>query len=774
MRRSAEPSPKPADHAQQDLTAWSLLAGLLLLVALAGPFFAGRCCTRDDLGAYHLPVRAFFAQQLARGEPFDWMPQLYSGFYLTGEGQGGTYHPWHLLLYRCLPLQAALAWEWLGTYPFLLLGTWLFLRRLLGRRDAAMLGSLLFTFCSFNVLHFIHPNAVAVIAHIPWLLWAIDIVLCDSSRRKVACAQAAIGLLTGSQLLLGYPQYIWFSLLAESGYAALLLYSRRHSARRGCEARTSCAECVGCARQTWPRVVLAKAAGLLLGGVQLWPTLDALAHSTRQTADAAFALTGSVHPANLIQLIAPYLFTDRVLGGSTHETSLYVGAVPLLLVVWLIIQRRHLGPLAPLARATAWFAVLALVLAMGQYGCLYQLQRFLPLVNRFRCPCRYLVLFQLCVALLAAIGFILLERSYQQSRGGAKDKVNPLYPDAARRNHIPWSKFEGLWAVVVVSGAAALTGLLTQHRPLIAAVPKVLAGPLLFTVAALLVIAAARGARGALVALILLAAADLGVYGMSYSVYEQTSRLDVAAAAAVMPPADLGGRVLAPPQPCEGAGRLWTGNQMILTGWQRADGYTGLEPQRQLDYASLPALQVAATSWVQRDPLTAQIAGLLPQGDQWLQVPGTLPYIRLVTHVLPSEDPAHDIRQIDIRTTALTEHPLALPSATPGTVTVVAKRPGRMELDVDAATEQLLVVSESYHVGWQALVDGAARPVLRVNGDFFGCLVGPGRQRVVLEFRPESLRRGWFASAAGLGLISIFLTVGLVRFKRRLPEEDVS
>ena len=53
-------------------------------------------------------VRAFFAEQLARGEPFDWMPQLYSGFYLTGEGQGGTYHPWHLLLYRCLPLRGRL------------------------------------------------------------------------------------------------------------------------------------------------------------------------------------------------------------------------------------------------------------------------------------------------------------------------------------------------------------------------------------------------------------------------------------------------------------------------------------------------------------------------------------------------------------------------------------------------------------------------------------------------------------------------------------------
>ena len=98
----------------------------------------------------------------------------------------------------------------------MMLGTWLLLRRRLGRSDAAMLGGLLFTFSSFNLLHFVHPNAVAVIAHIPWLLWAIDVALVDSRRRRVALATALIALLTGSQLLLGYPQYVWFSLLAEA------------------------------------------------------------------------------------------------------------------------------------------------------------------------------------------------------------------------------------------------------------------------------------------------------------------------------------------------------------------------------------------------------------------------------------------------------------------------------------------------------------------------------------------------------------------------------
>ena len=110
--------------AGRGLTAWSLLAGLLLLAALAGPFFAGRIYTTDDLGAFHLPVRAFYAQQLARGGSYDWMPGLFSGFYLTGEGQAGVYHPLHQLLYRFLPLQSALGWEYLISYPLMMLGMW--------------------------------------------------------------------------------------------------------------------------------------------------------------------------------------------------------------------------------------------------------------------------------------------------------------------------------------------------------------------------------------------------------------------------------------------------------------------------------------------------------------------------------------------------------------------------------------------------------------------------------------------------------------------------
>src|SRR4029079_8691898 len=156
----------------RDVTMTIVVAAGVLFVALAGPALYGMVYTADDLGAFHLPLRDFYSRALANGDRFDWCGDLFGGFYLTGEGQVGTYHPLHWLVYRLLPF----AWAWdscrLASYHILLIGVWFWLR---GRGLAAVLfGATAFTFCSFNLLHFVHVNAMAVIAHVPWLLYAMD------------------------------------------------------------------------------------------------------------------------------------------------------------------------------------------------------------------------------------------------------------------------------------------------------------------------------------------------------------------------------------------------------------------------------------------------------------------------------------------------------------------------------------------------------------------------------------------------------------------------
>src|SRR5438477_504426 len=76
---------KHCPPARSRLFSVLLISTAALLVALAWPMLSGRVYTANDLGDFHLPLRNFYSQQLAAGQPFDWFPDLYCGFYLTGE-----------------------------------------------------------------------------------------------------------------------------------------------------------------------------------------------------------------------------------------------------------------------------------------------------------------------------------------------------------------------------------------------------------------------------------------------------------------------------------------------------------------------------------------------------------------------------------------------------------------------------------------------------------------------------------------------------------------
>jgi hypothetical protein len=713
----ATPPLSSGEDPERRLFAWALLCGLVLLAAMSVPFYRGLVYTSDDLWAFHLPLRQFYAQCLAEGDRFDWTPLLFNGFYLSGEGQVGTYHPLHRLLYGTLSLRAAFDLELLLSYPCLLAGTFLFLRRLVENRAAAMTGAVVFTFSGFNLLHFIHPNAIAIVAHVPWLLWAIDVRLQSTNRRRAAAASAAVALLTASQLLLGYPQYVWFSLLIEAGYTVYLLQARSVD------------------WQLLLSLSSAKLLGIMAGGIQLLPTIEALAGSERSSVDAAFVQSGSLHPLNMVQLVAPYLFATRVAGQNTHELGLYVGAVPLLLAIWLIGQRASWSQLARPAVFALLVVLLAGWLALGQYGFLYRLQTLLPLVGGFRMPARYIVLVHFGFAMLSAIAFLTLLK--QQAEG--------------RRSH--WGELGPLWRIVAASVVIAAAGplLWPDH---VASAGLVWTGPLLFVVAAGLVTGAARGNAWALPALVVVMAADLGAYGLSYAVYPNAIALEDYLHTGPTPPAHARQRV-AGDLPKSGQTITRAGNHLAARGWPQADGYAGLPPARQLDYSQPASLRVASVGWVLDRGEATQKNGLIDRGD-WLEVAGTLPRVRLVGQAVTSDKPAAEVlRQLDPAHVALVERAIELDGRPRGKADLCLDRPGELVVKVETNGRQLLVVADSFHAGWRATVDGHPAEVLRVNGDFLGCQVGGGQHEVRLTFEPWSLRFGSWLSLAGLGLILV-------------------
>mgnify|MGYP001227065231 FL=1 len=727
---SARTEPVGPD-AGRSLKAWIQLSALAIFAALSAPRWLGRVYVADDLGEFHLPIRDFYSRQLAAGESYDWMPSLFGGFFLTGEGQLGAYHPLHQLLYRWLPLSGAFDIELLASYPFMFAGMLLLLRRIVGSSPAAWFGALAFTFGGFNLLHFVHPNAIAIVAHIPWLLWAIDIALRGVSPGKRAAAELGIGLLTASQLLLGYPQYVWFSLLAQGAFVAWRM----------------CGGFVPWTRVAW--LAVAVALGGLAGAIQWLPTMTALSTSMREVADASFANTGSLHPLNLLQPLAPYLFQTRVVGQNTHELGLYFGAVPFVLCLWLFARRGEWGRFRPLLHAVAVCGALALLLEAGEYGPLYRLQSFLPLVNRFRFPCRAVVLVALCVAVAAAVALCLLLEIVADRKG--RRQSNDSRRTAPRI----------LWAVVLSSVGLAVVGPMIWPS-YVAAAPLVWCGPLLIACAAALVALAEHGARWAVPALVVLTAVDLGCYGLSYSVYGRTADLQEFIESTSRPPGEIQGRVAA-----QNIGGFRTGDRMLLAGMNRIDGYAGLEPAKRLDYRQNAALRLGGVQWIWQ--AASNQAGA-PR--QWQRLDASAPRARLLTNVVGPEQLAN-LGQLGMDVAAV-DSPLSLPDSEPGQAQAIVDSPGRIEIETTAPARQLLATTESYDAGWLATLDGADVPVVRVNGDFLGCVVEAGTRHVRFEFRPRSLRMGGLISVFGLAFIVCRYALAIRGQRRRIDSDQGS
>jgi hypothetical protein len=206
---------------------------------------------------------------------------------------------------------------------------------------------------------------------------------------------------------------------------------------------------------------------------------------------------------------------------------------------------------------------------------------------------------------------------------------------------------------------------------------------------------------------------------------------------------------------------------LTIKGVRFAKGYLALPPARELDLGGLQpepgderrlvaALRVAGVGWAYGGP-----------------VAGPLPRARLVTHALATQDVNRAIADIDVAHTALVSRPISLPalpsgrSGSPGRARITKEEPGNISIRTSAPTPQLLVLSESYHEGWQASVDGSRCEIVRVYGDFMGCVVAAGAHEVHFRFDPPSLRRAHWASSLALSLALLWFGVETFRARSR-------
>jgi hypothetical protein len=115
----------------------------------------------------------------------------------------------------------------------------------------------------------------------------------------------------------------------------------------------------------------------------------------------------------------------------------------------------------------------------------------------------------------------------------------------------------------------------------------------------------------------------------------------------------------------------------------------------------------------------------------------------------------HDIRQC-----ALLEKPLAEPlpqvSAWPGTAATIHRfEPNGLLVDVEAKSNALLVLAETWYPGWRAEIDGRTAACVPANIWMRAVPVPAGRHVVRVYFRQDHLLLGFLISLASIGLLLV-------------------
>ena len=690
------------------VTRWVMLGCVALSVPLLVPLLTGTVFTRDDLAALHLPFRHLYRESLLAGEFLLWTPAYRSGFYLHGAGEAGMAHPLHMLLYGVLPLGVAFNLEIIASYAALLLGTRLLLRQLGLSGPAAWFGGMTFAFSGFTLFNLMHVNHIATLAHAPWILLGAHQVMLGQSRHERGRGFATMAVACGSQWLTGNPQYVWLTLVALAYFVGGAVIARGRPIRL---------------------VVVAGAlgVGILIGAVQLLPTLEFLADSTRLAWSLDQSLSFSLSPWNLVQLWSPFAFRFRVNAPASesqivHEFIVYNGAFCTMTLAWLAIRWREQHR-RWLVVALLGFAGINLLLAFGSHGGVYPWLAQLPGLRSLRAPARHLALFQLALSGLAAVAFEdLTELAGRGERVGVRRLWPILFVIALSViTTVIGSALSGsTWAA---TAALDLSGF-WRAAPWSALVVGM--GALMFAVA--------RGMPRAVPALILLAAFDQGLWGYSYA-YRWGPRRTVSelAANAPVPPQAAFGDVVVPA--IDGG----IGNTAILRGIHLTTGYTGLTPASELDPAERLTQRLAGAKWRHH-------------GQAWVAATDSMPRARLVAAAHASNNIAADLQTIDIARVALVDHALDI-GGLPGTAAIVVDLPGTIIVETEAPSPQLLVLTERFHRGWRMSEDGVDGKPLRVYGDFLAAPVLPGRHRLVFSFQPSTVTLGWWTSAGGLAIV---------------------
>jgi hypothetical protein len=547
------------------------------------------------------------------------------------------------------------------------------------------------------------------------------------------------------------------------------------------------------------------ALGLGMSAVQLVPTQELANNSVRPKLEFTESCEGSLRPFRLVTLLAPDYFgkpnqstywgiAENDFNSGAHyywETAIYTGIAPLILAALTLVFAR-----TPLSIFLGIMGALSLFLAMGDsffmYGIFYHV---LPGFKSFRVPGRFAYMFTVSIALLAGFGLQWLQAGFF---AGVPEKRKRL----AARIIGGMALACVLWGILAAAGvfkggimdflmssprfASQASGLpkFIDERLYPQALKAIWTCVLFFTAVSVVVLIRFRGklsGRQTGIIILGLAVVDLLVYGYGFAAADTDPRALYAKSRTIE---DLqsqqaneyfrtNSRDSHPgTDDLGGPNMVFFKNQGSVHRIFLMEGYNPLRLKRQLVDRKEKTLDILNVKYTIGVDERSRSMGLFLR-------PAYFPRCRLVHDYIvePTADNVlarlHDA-SFDHRKTVVLEEkpPIEIPRADTAShvsdsCRITSYALNKIEMDVTAGTNGLLVLSEIYYPEWKALVDGKETLLYCADYALRAIPVSKGQHKVTCYYDAQAYRKGLNISLGALGLTLCLGGVGMVRRKKK-------